>query len=245
MTEKYFFIHCLKAAGTSLFFQLRQQVFDEESVYPTVSDMNHPWSSFDTNYLIKRSNDPDSNYQVFTGHFPFCTMEILGGDFKSFTVLREPVDRIISFLRHHKKLTPEDRDKSLEELYDDPFIFQSKIQNHMVKMFSLTPETGKDGMLGKVDFDESHFEKAKRNLKHVDVIGLQEDYLGFCKNLERKFGWEFKHIIHGNKTNDTEAVSENFKDRIGRDNELDVRFYKFAKFLVARRQNNISTDPEK
>ncbi len=241
MTEKYFFIHCLKAAGTSLFFQLRQQIFDKDAVFPMDKDMGNPLASFDTHYLIKRANDPANNFQVYTGHFPYCTMEILGGNFKSFTVLREPVERTLSYLRHHKKLIPEDRDKSLEELYDDPFMFQSKIHNHMVKMFSLTPETGKDGMLVKVEFTEDHFKQAKSNLKRVNVIGLMEDYQGFCDNLQDAFGWNFKHIIHGNKTDKSEVVSEAFKDRIRRDNELDVKFYKFAQYLVTRRRTNEKT----
>ena len=41
---------------------------------------------------------------MVTGHFPLCTTELLGGAFTTFTVLRDPVERTLSYLRHHRKI---------------------------------------------------------------------------------------------------------------------------------------------
>ena len=56
------------------------------------------------------------------------------------TVLQEPVERTLSYLRHHRETTPKDRSKKLEEIYEDPLRFHGLIHNHMVKMLSLTVE---------------------------------------------------------------------------------------------------------
>ena len=237
MTDRYFFVHCMKTAGTSLFFQLRNQIFDKEQVYPTEHELGVPEATFDVGFLQEKVQKSYDNIQLISGHFPFCTMEILGGGFKSFTVVREPLARTLSYLRHHRKLTPSDQDKTLEEIYSDPFRFEAQIQNHMVKMFSLTPEIGKNSMLVKVDFTPDHLERAKTNLQSVDVIGCQENYAEFCQNLSQTFGWQFKRMIRGNVSEDTEGVSEAFKNRILKDNALDVEFYNFALELIERRNS--------
>jgi len=236
--EKYFFIHCLKTAGTSLFFQLRNQIFDKAEVFPTDNEMGNPLASFDVGFLKEKVQIPNSRIRLITGHFPYCTMEILGDKFKTFTVVREPVARTISYLKHHRKLTPEDQHKTLEEIYDDPFRFEAQIHNHMVKMFSLTPENGQDGMLIKIDFSEADLALAKENLKTVTVIGSQENYAEFCDELTHSFGWHFRNLIKGNVSEENEPVSEAFKTRILKDNALDVEFYHFAlKLIQARKQN--------
>ena len=75
--------------------------------------------------------------RVVTGHFPLCTTELLGAQFITLTILRDPVERTLSALRHHREKTPADSERSLEEIYEDPFRFEL-VHNHMVKMFSLS-----------------------------------------------------------------------------------------------------------
>ena len=109
-----------------------------------------------------------------TGHFPLCTVELLGATFTTLTVLRDPVERTLSYLRHHRKVTPEDRERSLEEIYDDPFRFHGLIHNHMVKMFSLDPDEMTDGALTPVDFTPDAPRAGQAEPRPVDVVGDQE-----------------------------------------------------------------------
>ena len=58
------------------------------------------------------------------------------------TVLRHPVDRTLSFLRHQaeRRQRGATEDTPLVEIYEDPFRFRHMIQNHMVRTLSLSPE---------------------------------------------------------------------------------------------------------
>jgi hypothetical protein len=232
---RFFFVHVQKTAGTSVFLRL-QRVFPPEAIYPDQSDgdtvIDVPQLAVDQ--LLDRWAVRGDEIGIVTGHFPLCTAELLGGGFTSFTVLREPVERTLSYLRHHCKLTAEDRDKPLEAIYEDPFRFEGLIHNHMVKMFSLTPETMTGGMLTKVDFTPEHLERAKAQLGTVAVVGLQERFDEFWRDVERTFSWDLGKPAFSNRTEPVD-VDDAFRRRIAEDNALDVEFYEHARELVSTR----------
>ena len=58
-------------------------------------------------------------------------------------------------------------------------------------MLSLTCEEMDDGALTRVEFTEERLERAKKRLAEVDVVGVQEDFEGFCAELSSRFGWTF------------------------------------------------------
>jgi hypothetical protein len=149
-------------------------------------------------------------------------------------VLREPVERTLSYLRHHRKLTPTDRDKRLEEIYEDPFRFEALLHNHMVKMFGLTTAEMTGGMLTEVEFTPEHLARAKHGLQRVDVVGVQENFEAFCRQLERQFGWPLGVPFYANRTKPVD-VSESFRARIAADNAMDVELYEYALDLARAR----------
>ena len=152
--HRCFFVHMQKTAGTAL----RQGMinhFGKRAVYPTqgVDGTNPTQLVTSTDYLRERLAARGDEIEAITGHFPLCTMELLDGRYTTLTLLREPVERTLSYLRHHRKEEPADRDKSLEEIYEDPFRFNSFVHNHMTKMLSLTPAEMTDGMLTPLELD--------------------------------------------------------------------------------------------
>jgi len=195
---------------------------------------------FDIPQLEARWAARASEIRVVTGHFPLCTTELLGGGFTTFTVLREPVERTLSYLRHHRKVLKESRQLSLEEIYEDPLRFHGLVHNHMVKMFSLTLDEMIGGAMTMVDFDPSHLERAQRGLASVDVVGLQEDFEPFVAELERRFGWDLGPPVRANHT-DPADVDDALRERIAADNALDVELYQYARRLVAERAAPSST----
>ena len=192
-----------------------------------------------TDYLRERLAARGDEIEAITGHFPLCTTELLDGRYTTVTLLREPVERTLSYLRHHRKEEPADRDKSLEEIYEDPFRFKSFVHNHMTKMLSLTPAEMTDGMLTPMELDESHLERAKEALEGIDAVGLQERFDEFFGRLEDRFGWRLGEPETLNTT-DPVDVSQSFRERIAADNALDVELYEFAQELVASRSDRKS-----
>lgn len=243
MTEphRFFFVHLLKTGGTTLFtrvggdpeIELDHEVpFAEAEIYPnaTDGDVFTVAPQLSVEQLQKRWAERSGEIRIVMGHFPMCTAELLGVPFTTITVLREPVERTLSFLRHHKKLTPADRDLPLEAIYEDEFRYKGLIENHMVKMFSLGADEMTDGMLTRVDFTPEHLERAKANLASVDVLGLQDDFEAFCGDLESRYGWELGEPMFTNRTLPIE-VPDSFRARIAADNALDVALWEYAQQL--------------
>jgi hypothetical protein len=231
--DRYFFLHLQKTAGTTLLRRMRP-AFDEGAIYPTEDDGPKPDRVLLVEHLVERWKVRGDEIRVITGHFPLCATEVLGGDWRTFTVLREPVERTLSYLRHHKKLTPADADLPLEAIYEDPLRFYGLVHNHMVKMLALRPEEMTASAMTLVEFTDDHLVRARAALEGLDVIGVQEEFEPFCDALSQRFGWALGPPQRSNFTPEV-PVADSFRRRIAADNALDVALYEHALELLARR----------
>src|SRR5919106_3406436 len=188
--QRYFFVHLQKTGGTALFRRLRHH-FGTAGVYPMPQYQGTPDDVLDVDLLRERFVRHRGEIRVVTGHFPLCTADTLGVPFVTFTVLREPVDRALSFLRHQRKEEPRFHGASLEEIYDDPVCRDGLIRNHMVRMLSLSSLEMTAGALTPVDLDEDRLAVAQDAVaRRIDVVGLQERFDSFCQELAARFGWD-------------------------------------------------------
>jgi hypothetical protein len=245
---RWFFVHVHKAAGTSLLHRLRRQ-FAPDQIYPDESDvaaagdgdsaLPHLAPTLLVSHLMARYPLRRDRIAVVAGHFPLRTTEMLGDPFTTMTLVREPVDRILSSLRHHRAYTPADRDRPLEELYEDPIRFHGMLHNHLVKMFSLSPDEIRlgDGMMAHVRaFTPARLDDAKQRLAGVDVLGLHDRVDEMCGVLTERFGWRLGEDVHANTTEPVE-VSASFRRRIAADNADDAELYEYARELWAQRRS--------
>jgi hypothetical protein len=245
---RFFVIHLQKTGGVSLLRRL-QHHFGERAVYPDSSDgatQLEPVISVE--HLRERLRTRGDEIKVITGHFPLCTVELVGGGFTTVTILRDPVERTLSYLRHHLKETPEDRDKRLEDVYADPYRFHGLVHNHMTKMLSLTADEARDWMqkvvemffvpqeqtaawmLTQVEFTPERLERAKQGLASVDAFGFTERFEELCDDLSHRFGWDLGPPKHENESEPAE-VSHELRARIAKDNAMDIELYEFAQRL--------------
>jgi Sulfotransferase family len=241
--DRFFFAHVQKAAGTSLVFRLRRQ-FGRQAIYPLESDKGNVAGVISVDHLLERWRAHRDQIRVVTGHFPLCTKELLDDDFTTLTVLRDPVERTLSYLRHHREVTPSDRDLTLERVYADPLRFDGLIHNHMVKMFSLSRDEMTAGVLTRVKFTTERLERAKERLMSIDVVGLQEHFDEFCRELTLRFGWDLGPPTHVNRT-DPVTASGDLRARIAEDNALDIELYDFARGLYAERKKMEAISPRR
>ena len=101
---KVIFLHIPKTAGQSVHSAL-VNAFGAEAVCPArVNDQLHKMSISELN-----------RYQVFSGHLDWSLLDCIKGPKYVFTILREPVERILSFyfflLEQAKKMSSEDLGK--------------------------------------------------------------------------------------------------------------------------------------
>lgn len=229
--QRYFFMHIMKTGGISLLWRLRR-VFPEEAIYPDSSDGDtlSDGPQISVPRLLERWSDPRRREQIrlVAGHLPYCTVELLDERFRSFTVLRDPVDRTLSFLSHHRANRPESVDVRLEALYEDPFITDHLVRNHMTKMLGMGTAEMTDGMMTALDLDDGHLQLAQRRLESFEVVGFTDRMEDFCRSLSQRYGWDLGDPIVSNRSEPAVADAA-FRSRIAADNALDMALYEQAR----------------
>jgi hypothetical protein len=235
--RRFFFVHLQKTAGTTLFRRLKHQ-FGAEAMYPTPEYQGDVAATIDVDLLVQRFAKHRDEIRLITGHFPLCTTELLEEPFTTFTLLREPVERVLSFLRHQRQVEPQFADASLEEIYKTPLLRHGLASNHMVRMLSLSVEEMTDGLLTEVVVDDARLALAKRNLsERIDQMGIQEEFEPFCDALSTCYGWSLGPAHVANRTPPSEA-SETLRREIAADNAMDAALYEFAEDLWATRRGS-------
>jgi len=232
--QRFFFVHIMKTGGTALTRQLRTHFGD--ALYPTRGvDGTDMWALYlVTDRLRERLAARGDQIQVIAGHFPLCTVELIDGPVTTLTILREPVERVLSLLRSAGR-------GSLEEAHDR-LLNQTVVtmkghpaldpHNSMTRMLSLTRDEMRASRSGRVDLRPEHLERAKEGLAGVDVVGLQERFGDFCGELAARFGWRLGEPEMVNTTDPVE-VPDGLRDQIAEENALDVELSEFARQLLS------------
>ena len=240
-TTRYFVAHMQKTAGTALRDRLRAS-FPEEQIYPNGSDGPDPRVAvISVAHLRERWAARGDQIRLLTGHFPVRTTELLDAEFVTMTVLRHPVERTLSFLRHQaeRRQRGATEDTPLVEIYEDPFRFEHMIRNHMTRTLSLSPDEmlAHDGVLTPVPYTPERLELAEEALAGLELFGLQDRFDEFCDELGVRYGLEVGGKLRSNTTEPTE-VPPGLADRIAEDNALDMELYEFACTLYRERHGD-------
>jgi hypothetical protein len=236
--QRFFVAHMQKTAGTTLRDRLRA-TFTEEEIYPNASDGPDPRISvISVAHLRERWIARGEQIRLLTGHFPVRCVELLGTPFVTMTVLRHPVERTLSFLRHQAERRQRGATETtpLVEIYEDRFRFEHMIQNHMVRTLSLSPTEmlAHDGVLTPVPYTADRLESAKQRLVGLDLFGLQDRFEEFCDELAARYGLHLGPNLRSNTTRPVE-VPDGFAERIAEDNAHDMELYDYGCALYRRR----------
>jgi hypothetical protein len=251
----FFFLHVMKTGGTAFVLNLLQN-FAAGAVYPSDIDKEQPGDLLpyvSIPRLLAVSGERRKAIRMYTGHFPFVVCELMGVELRTLTLLRDPVERSLSVLKHFKRHFARYEPLSLAALYDDPFLFENFVHNHQTKLFSITvndrPQTFVSALthleirarhLGGPDpvgpttivVDEARLTAAKTNLAKVDLVGVHERYAGFVESLRTRFGWWPAGVdadLRVNVADDASDAGPALRRRIAEDNAFDAELYEFAK----------------
>jgi hypothetical protein len=242
---RFFFVHIQKTGGTTLWHRFARH-FEPSAMYPDATDGDHlvvaPQISVEV--LLRRWEQRRDEIEIVMGHFPIATAQLLESEFVTLTMLRDPVDRVLSQLHRYREREPAAGGRSLEELYETGTKSLAS-PNYMVKMFALTAEeivasTAPNGwaMITQLELDAEHLTRAMDRLSRVDVFGLQDHFEEFCDELQARFGWRLGAAGHANKTAAASPVSDELRARVAADNALDIEFFAFARDLYETRLTN-------
>lgn len=236
LAHRYFFAHVMKTGGTTFHAHVMRN-FKERAIYPAEGiDGDKIGAHVMVPRVLGLTPERKAEVQVFSVHFPIAVAwELRICDLVTLTLLREPVTRTISYLRHIERNRPEFKGWDLEKIYQDEFHFRAMLENHQSKVFSMRPDDRFKSYMDVFRVDAARLEAAKQNLERANVVGLTERFGDFLRLVEEDYGWTFSDVPDQNVAPGGHEPRPGFVDRIKEDNVMDMEFYEYGKALVERR----------
>jgi hypothetical protein len=234
------FTHIPKTAGTSLRHILMQQ-YGENAVFmfyddPTVTTKNADELLNELRgyfrYLPATNNQNFNSLvklRVISGHKPFGIHSLLPvNNFHYITLLREPIERVISFYYHIFGRTEHSLDYLISCKQSIEF------DNLQVRMLS--------GVGWKVPYGNCSckmLEQAKYNLLHYYTFGIQDRFAESLEIFSKYLGWSQVQMVAENvgvNKPKNSSIEQETLHLIAQQNLLDIELYQFAKHLFKERQ---------
>jgi len=234
----FFFIHVMKTGGATFRQHLRNN-FGPGETYPDPRldlERDRLRPHYDIPYLLELAPTRHAGIRAYMGHFPFYVTRLLAIEPITLTLLRDPVERTISYLKHCKRLHPDHKDLKLEQIYADSFFRARFMDNHQTKVFSLRGEDKPDSIMDVIAVDGERLRIACDNLTKIDVLGLHTHYGEFLDAIRSRFGWRFDAVPDLFVGDEPWRVSSDLRRQIEADNAFDMELYRYAQELHARRR---------
>src|SRR6266581_2332084 len=219
--EAVIFLHLPKAAGSTLnrLIEWEYPLFEMYSIDPV-------FFRFSWGHLQRLSKKRLRRTRIFKGHMLFGLHAILPQPATYITVLREPVDRVISafyFMRSYK-LHPLYWKFKFENWSLEDFVRRSPRENVQCKS------------VGGAEYEKpctaEICERAKENLvRYFSVVGLSERFEESLALMKLRFGWKLERYAAFNVTGTRPKkrdLSPSLRDLIVEKNSYDVALYECA-----------------
>ena len=221
MEEKPFvFIHVPKTAGTSLRKIIEKNYRPEQLFF--VYD-KHP-GFYSINDMKKLKSEDIKNFKIIMGHFPFNKVFFPAEKMRFVTMVREPIERVISYYHHIMTHNNEWRGKRISLLKYLEISGDLQLQDHQTRVLSGVNHN---------PVTEVHFEKAIENISnYFDHIGLSERFNETVDYFINLLGWQEKELYYENVSIDRpDATSYSIYelDKIRENNQYDIKLYKYIK----------------
>ena len=200
MNPPVVFLHVPKTAGSSLTKMLLSHFHEERAYRP---------EGLAT--LANLEPTDIGKYDLFCGHFDWAELKYAPRDAKIITILRDPVERIISLYKYWRSFSWEYAEKkddfgiqyakavSMEEFFfDAPLGIRANYENAVVRQL-----VGADFCRPHVGFklaDEQLVQLAKYRIDSLDVCGVTEDFPSSSVRIARCLGIEPLQIRFDNRT---------------------------------------------
>lgn len=229
-----YFIHVMKTGGTSFVQHARVNVPDHQRLPiddPGASEGSGRYGK--AGWLLKLTDDDRAKVRFASGHWPYVVRECLGADL-TLTVLRHPVERTVSFLRHARKHHPEFRGKPLRAIYEDWHQYGFFIYDYQVRQFAKRLDDNLNH-IAVIYIDPVRMALAKENLARVDVLGLHDRYDEWEKAAHDVLGWPHEERPRLQVSDHSEDIDDGLRAKIETDNATDIAFYEYAVELYEQR----------
>lgn len=223
--NRWFFVHVMKTGGNTV-RELLNRNLDRRHLYPNPSDQPRTRAKVHLPFLRDLPAERLDEIHVFTVHMPWCATQLLPYPTSTMTVLREPVERTVSWLRQRQRL--HEPGTPFEVLYDDPARL-AYADEHQTRMFSAELDDGLEAFTDPLPVDERRLELAKQRLDATDIVGFQDDMEGFFATVCDRLGLDVRDAPARNVAEGSVEISPSLRQRIIDDNRYDLALYDYAR----------------
>ncbi len=178
---------------------------------------------------IQRHISADTAAAVL-GHFPFGFHRIFPRPSRYITILREPVDRLVSLYFHLVRFQQDAYGVCSRRLSAAAFGSDLAVANDQVRRVS--------GLEPSDTSPSSALAQAQRNVrKHFALVGVTERFDELVMLLKRRLDWQKVCYLprQVNSRRDTHRLLPGEREAIARANALDIELYEYARDLFERK----------
>lgn len=226
LESRLYFIHIPKTGGTTLRYLLEKEV-DSEDMYP---------------YRNPKTGTFPVEQEIISGHFPYSHCRKIDAEFDNafkITILRDPIERYISFLQAKKRNEP--HLPTLEAVMDLGMAPNSKYHDNLIDNALCRNLAKEPGLEGK-----ELLASAKKTLHEFDEIIFFDRYNEEVIALFQRLGVSLqKEDIPQLNPSPKAFVSEKLLAKIQCLNQLDKELYEYAKNFYVKSKKTYKLRSEK
>lgn len=231
----YFFVHVMKTGGTTFVQHINANFGAGHRYPPDDRGLARQRAYYMIDELRALTPEQRQVIQIYAGHFPFVASQLVEVDV-TMAILRDPVERTLSYLRDCKRDQVRLRDLTLEEIYEDGWVHPLYVRNYQSKLFAMTLEDKLESHLDVIEIDGARLAIAMDNLERLDLLGLTDRYDDFLTGVQDRYGWTVNHVPNLRVSTDGWDVPRSFRSRIAAENAADVAFYERAREIHGQRR---------
>lgn len=232
--KKIVFLHIPKTGGQSLrkIAESNYKKHERFACYP--SNPDYPG----VDELAALGSDEVSKLKLICGHVDFGIHERLPYECEYFTMMRHPIDRVISAYQHILRRNEKCTGFSLLKIFESKRLL---LDNHQTRMLS-----GENP-----DFDKCNEEMVWKAIAHIEnhfsFVGINERFDKSVSQVGKRYGWK---VVEGEKVNVTPekkkrgVFSKYELKTIEHQNRFDMMLYSYVKqrfFSAADETPDIAT----